>query len=751
MMPKPGRRSPRPTIGLLTYEADPNSSALWAGAADSALERGANLLCLPSQPLHSPIGFEAQANVLYDLVGPENVDGLVLWGSMLAQYCGPAEAAAFCERFRPLPIVSVGRPFEGVPCVLLDNYHSMRELVLHLIEVHGYRHIAFIRGPTTNPTAEERYRAYTDVLSEHGLPVDPTLVVPGDFTKLSGAAAVRQLLDRGKTDIEAIVAANDVTALGALDALQAGGRQVPRDMALVGFDDLEEVRYLNPPLTTVPVQFREMGWRAAEMVLALLAGEEVPQQVIVPSKVVVRQSCGCLDPTVVQAAAGPVAPAGETLETGFPAQRETILAAMAQELQCPVAGVEQILNAFVAEIWGDAPGLFLADLDEVLRGVIAREGDIVTWSSAISALRRHTLPWLLGDGERLRRAEDLLHQSQVMIGRSAERARVHRALAAQRRVEALHQVEGELTTAVEMAALLDAVARGLRRLGIPGCYLALYEDPASPTGQSRLILAFDDTGRTELNAAGQQFPTRQLVPEGVSPPDRLRGMVLQPLYFRESQLGFVLLEAGPQHSWMCEALRGTLSSALKTVLLIRERERAQESLERAYADIEEQVEERTAQLKQEVAERERAQEESARLQQEVIVAQQRAIQELSTPIIPVMDNIIVMPLIGSVDTFRAGYITRALLAGIREHRAKVVILDITGVPIVDTAVASHLNKTVHAARLKGARTIVTGISDEIAETIVDLGIDWSWIETLPDLRTGLAVALSSMGIKLSRS
>ena len=142
------------------------------------------------------------------------------------------------------------------------------------------------------------------------------------------------------------------------------------------------------------------------------------------------------------------------------------------------------------------------------------------------------------------------------------------------------------------------------------------------------------------------------------------------------------------------------------------------------------------------------QEERMRLQQEVIEAQRQALQELSTPIIPIMDRIIVMPLIGSIDTLRAKDIMRALLAGIREHRARVVILDITGVPIVDSGVANHLNKTIQAARLKGARTIVTGISDAVAEAIVDLGIDWSGIETLSNLQTGLMVALSKVGRRI---
>jgi len=177
---------------------------------------------------------------------------------------------------------------------------------------------------------------------------------------------------------------------------------------------------------------------------------------------------------------------------------------------------------------------------------------------------------------------------------------------------------------------------------------------------------------------------------------------------------------------------------------ITEMKHVQAELEKAYAEVEELVRDRTAQLEREMAERERAQAENLQLQQEVIEAQQRSIQELSTPVIPLVEGVIVMPLIGSIDTLRARDITRRLLQGIREHRAQVVILDLTGVPIVDSGVAAYLNKTVQTARLKGARTIVTGLTEAVAETVVDLGIDWSKVETMRDLQTGLRAVLAEI-------
>lgn len=149
-----------------------------------------------------------------------------------------------------------------------------------------------------------------------------------------------------------------------------------------------------------------------------------------------------------------------------------------------------------------------------------------------------------------------------------------------------------------------------------------------------------------------------------------------------------------------------------------------------------------------VSERIQAEAERGRLQQEIIEAQRAAIRELSTPIIPVVRDVIVLPLVGSIDAERAREITRGLLEGITRYNARVVIIDITGVSIIDSEVANHLNKTFKAARLKGSYTIITGISDEVAETIVDLGIDWSKLETLRDLQSGLLSALRWLKISV---
>ena len=130
----------------------------------------------------------------------------------------------------------------------------------------------------------------------------------------------------------------------------------------------------------------------------------------------------------------------------------------------------------------------------------------------------------------------------------------------------------------------------------------------------------------------------------------------------------------------------------------------------------------------------------ARIQQ-----QQQAIQELSTPVLQVRERLLLLPIIGVLDTYRARLLTENLLRAIRSHRARVVVMDITGVAAVDSKVANHLLQTVEAARLMGARVVVTGLSPEVATTLVTLGVDLSRLDTVADLQGGLEDAERRMG------
>ena len=139
-----------------------------------------------------------------------------------------------------------------------------------------------------------------------------------------------------------------------------------------------------------------------------------------------------------------------------------------------------------------------------------------------------------------------------------------------------------------------------------------------------------------------------------------------------------------------------------------------------------------------------------REREETIHEQQRALLELSTPVLQLRDEALVVPLIGVIDSERASRIVEELLQRIVETQASVVVMDMTGVPIIDTAVANHILKTVQASKLLGAETILTGISPANAQTIVTLGIDLSMIRTRSTLREGIKLMHTMLGLEIRR-
>jgi rsbT co-antagonist protein RsbR len=132
----------------------------------------------------------------------------------------------------------------------------------------------------------------------------------------------------------------------------------------------------------------------------------------------------------------------------------------------------------------------------------------------------------------------------------------------------------------------------------------------------------------------------------------------------------------------------------------------------------------------------------------VIRDQQESIRELSTPVLQVRERLLILPIIGVLDSARAREMTEQLLDAIRANRAKVVVIDITGVATVDVTVANHLVQTVEAARLMGASAIITGLSSKIAQTLVDLGVDLSMMKTVGDLQGGLEEADRVLGYRM---
>jgi LacI family transcriptional regulator len=216
------------------------------------------------------------------------VDGLILASQSVRQnYLKNLQRQA-------IPVVLLGEEPDGITGdnIRPDNAGGATQIVTHLLE-HGYRRIGLIQGPATQTHAKDRLRGYCDALHNYELSCTPELIVPGAFDERSGYTAMQQLLQQQPRP-EAVFAANDQMAIGAMAAVYESGLRIPEDIALAGFDDIEPARYLRPSLTTVHQDIVGQGQLAVRMLLARINNSQAPVETcVIPTELVIRRSCGC--------------------------------------------------------------------------------------------------------------------------------------------------------------------------------------------------------------------------------------------------------------------------------------------------------------------------------------------------------------------------------------------------------------------------------------------------------------------------
>jgi LacI family transcriptional regulator len=223
------------------------------------------------------------------------VDGLVVMARSL-----PDRDLANISRSVPVVVLAARRAPRRLDFVGADNRGGARQITQHLIDVHGYRDLAFVGGPAQSPDSIERFIGFGEALAAAGLPVPDSADGDGGFTEAGGERATQALLVGGRRP-RAVVFGNDEMAIGALSALRSLRLRVPGDIALTGFDDIAAGRHVRPALTTVRQPMRDLGEQAVRALLRRLADPQAPRQsLILPTELVVRRSCGCGARTNVQ-------------------------------------------------------------------------------------------------------------------------------------------------------------------------------------------------------------------------------------------------------------------------------------------------------------------------------------------------------------------------------------------------------------------------------------------------------------------
>lgn len=539
--------------------------ACWTGIEEEARLRGWDLVCLAGGELGSTDQTKKMRNRAFDMARSNGLDGLIILAPALGNRLSPTEISAWLGDLQTLPKVSIGIELPGIPSILVDNQAGMKEMVEHVIGHHDRRFPLYLGGPELNPEAVVRREAYREVLRAHGIDVDPDREAVAEFDYGLGRDALAAFLDKGKP-LDCVIAANDEMALGAMEALQAAGRSVPAQVLVSGFDDIQDARISSPALSTVRQPLEEQGRRAVQIMASLLDHPGEPANVRLPAQFVPRRSCACIDPSIVRARkplqevrGGPGIRLGDVehqmqidrtleelhLSSGeltFPIQ---LSQALAQDLRSP----DSHRTIDLIEAW--ARRLENADNSRL--------------QDFLSDLRWESLP-ATDIQNRLTDLESVLHQMRLVVSQMGLQSAAWTAMRQERWTRAFHETSARLITSFDVETLIEELSSSIASLGIQSFYLLLTE------GRGRLRLRLSHTGgyRDPIPPEGVAIEEGEILPQILLRCRTRQTFTVDPLFFGETDIGFIVFELSPRRGAMYDALRTQIAASLRGAQLARE-------------------------------------------------------------------------------------------------------------------------------------------------------------------------------------
>jgi DNA-binding LacI/PurR family transcriptional regulator len=527
------------------------------GAA--AKELGAELYTFDGGHLRDPYENSSLANVLYEIAAAAPLDGLIVWNHVHANYLTEDEAAAFLGR-RSIPLVLIEGTYPGAPRIDLAGAQGFSDLMDHLIVHHRYTKIGYVGLMASHAGFIARHRAYLDSLARHGLAVDPRIDRPfwddaalkdtGTILPHELRAFLSEAVGQG---MQVLTCGSDNLAIQCLEAFGALGLRVPQDVALTGFDGFSESETLSPPLTTVRPDWEGLGDRAVRVLVDRIRGRPVAPLIEVPTTLLVGQSCGC------RAANLAFFDAPEP----SPVQLSDRLLAAAGTPPAAWPQFDALVTAFVAL---DAHP-FLNLLEALLNQWSPSGASSLRWQNVLTLLER-------GEADRLP-ADSRVSRARVLVGNHAQHAEASRRTQDRNRALLEQRLGIQLVSSFGLKRLTDGLAESLPQLGVPGVWLALYEEPGpyrfpgTLPGWSRLVLALRPEGRVDLPDEGFRFKTEQFLPDEVRTQDGHRNFLVHSLHFDESLVGYIVFLADNPNGGLYESLRDQIAAAAYGALLLK--------------------------------------------------------------------------------------------------------------------------------------------------------------------------------------
>ncbi|MBN1649509.1 MAG: substrate-binding domain-containing protein, partial [Spirochaetales bacterium] len=549
---------------------------IWNGIQEVCAAYNATFLYFSGGILHSPDINQSSRNRIFDLVSRNNIDGLIINSATIFHYLSIREIEEFYQRFSGIPIVNIGVKFRDVPTIINDNSNGMKDLSTHLLDVHKYKRIAFISGPGNNFDSNIRMYAFKNILELYGVSYNEKLLVEGDFYPQSGINGMQELLDRN-ISFDAVVCLSDDMAMGAMITAQSENIVVPNELAITGFDDIPESSRLPVPLTTVRQPICEQARTAVKTLLKIIDTNKNPGSEVLPTRLKIRRSCGCLSRACKNAGIRP----GRTKQkdnSGYVVYLSNNKSRIIRSIKTE-SGEEEIgtagnvfFDGLMNYLDRNGKESALADVDLLLnREIIRPDLDYSDWQDLVSGLISKTA----GHGMADEREQTLVHsywqRVRILVHEMNRNSLSFEKLENDFANNRFREVNGKLVRSFNISQLMQTIRKELPKINVKACYICLYDtalkkkDPAF----TQLLLAYNNEGSIALPTKGISFASSEIIPQEIVQFTPSDFFIVEALFFESEALGYILFQMNPRKV-LFEELRQQISSALKGALLSEE-------------------------------------------------------------------------------------------------------------------------------------------------------------------------------------
>jgi predicted signal transduction protein with EAL and GGDEF domain/DNA-binding LacI/PurR family transcriptional regulator len=547
-------RKKRFTIGLISENsANELENRMRVGVIKAAQKHNVNLICFTHLEAftHNTVfyGYEAEQyqishDVLQQLIDEFEIDGLLFLGwSLLFE---GERFTRFKRKYAHIPILSLGKHFPETPSVLFVGDEYIEQLLVHLIEGHQYRKIAFLE----HWYPDSRGDVYKQTMKKYGL-YDPDLFIgaadlEGIDIKDRPSRALSLLLDQRKVTFEAIMTMKSEEGRLLLAALRERGIRVPEDIAVTTYEDDLSTQYSNPTMTTIEFPFEQIGFAGCEKMVELLTQGSIPIRTQVPGRLIIRRSCGCLLEMEQALDLDEVPGTGAATASGpFSACREE----------------QQLEEAFFDSLNTGSAAL-LNRLEACMSRQVRDPDFVQRW---ITGMRERYAPYNQGDLAQVVRFENLCHAARI-VGAEMEKAWLVQDTLAGRRIDMKLEAFGQaLLNTFHLPEILDLLETNLDMLQIPGCSIFLMTEGRARFDHCRKIYEYADHVR---HSSGEYIHTRSYYREYLQRRDDSCVLVVSLLHVEKNILGFISFEAGPPDGVLYLRLAILLSNALMSTLSV---------------------------------------------------------------------------------------------------------------------------------------------------------------------------------------